>query len=315
MTAVEKYQALLILAAVVTGLLLGQSYLIAEKAAFFILPFLMLMLYGVFLQISWQNQGDTFRHPRFTTVSLVINFIWNPVFAWVLGAIFLKDSPELWLGLIMLMVTPCTDWYLVFTALSRGNVALAVAILPWNLVLQLVLLPVYLLLLAGMLVEINYGILLKSILMMLAIPFLMAVISKILLVRFKGAEWLEEQLLPKVALGQSVFLILAITAMFASQGNILFQNLELIAKLLIPLIIFFIINFWLAQLTGKLFKFPYNETITLTFTTLARNSPVALAIAVAAFPDKPIIALVLVIGPLIELPILALVSRVLLKRG
>ena len=89
----------------------------------------------------------------------------------------------------------------------------------------------------------------------------------------------------------------------------------MIAKLLIPLIIFFIINFWLAQLTGKLFKFPYNETITLTFTTLARNSPVALAIAVAAFPDKPIIALVLVIGPLIELPILALVSRVLLDKG
>ena len=50
-------------------------------------------------------------------------------------------------------------------------------------------------------------------------------------------------------------------------------------------------------------------------TTLARNSPVALAIAVTAFPDEPLIALALVIGPLIELPVLACVSQVLFKKN
>lgn len=314
MSAIERYQTLFILAAVIVGLLLGQYYLIAEKAVLFIVPFLMVMLYGVFLQISWKNLGDTFLSKKFTTVSLIINFIWNPFFAWGLGAVFLKDSPELWIGLIMLIVTPCTDWYLIFTALSRGNVFLAVAILPWNLILQLMLLPVYLMFLAGMLVEINYTILLKSILMMLAIPFISAFISRVLFVQLKGEAWLKKHILPKIAFGQSVFLFFAITAMFASQGNILFQNLELIVKLLIPLMLFFIINFFIAQLTGKAFNFKYNETTSLTFTTLARNSPVALAIAVSAFPDKPIIALALVIGSLIELPVLAIVSWILLKK-
>ena len=313
MFTVEKYQTLFIFVAIAVGLLLGQFPLITEKATLFIMPFLMIMLYGVFLHVPLKSLGNAFRNPKFTITSLVVNFIWNPVFACMLGAVFLKDSPELWIGLIMLMVTSCTDWYLIFTALSRGNVSLAVAILPWNLILQLIFLPVYLVLLVGMLVEINYVILLKSILMVLIIPFTIAFISRVLFVQLKGEDWLKKQILPKAALGQSVFLIFAITAMFASQGNILFQNLDLLAKLLIPQIIFFVINFFVAQLAGKVFNFKYDETISLTFTTLARNSPVALAIAVSAFPDQPIIALVLVIGPLIELPVLAIVSRVLLR--
>ncbi len=44
----------------------------------------------------------------------------------------------------MLMVTPCTDWYLIFTEIAKGNVALSTAILPVNLILQVLLLPIYL---------------------------------------------------------------------------------------------------------------------------------------------------------------------------
>jgi ACR3 family arsenite transporter len=60
--------------------------------------------------------------------SLSINFLWTPIFAWGLGAVFLSDLPDLWVGLLMLMVTPCTDWYLVFTGIAGGNVVLATAL-------------------------------------------------------------------------------------------------------------------------------------------------------------------------------------------
>ncbi len=124
----------------------------------------------------------------------------------------------------MLMVTPCTDWYLVFTGISKGNLALSMALLPVNLVLQLLFLPVYLFVLAGAVFPLNWGLILKSIGFVLLLPF------------------------------------------FAS----------------------------------------------LSYTTLARNSPIALAIAVVAFPGEPLVAIALVIGPLIELPVLALISQVLL---
>ncbi|PGL74935.1 arsenic resistance protein, partial [Bacillus thuringiensis] len=68
----------------------------------------------------------------------------------------------------------------------------------------------------------------------------------------------------------------------------------------------------LGQFIGRMMHLSYKDTVSLSLTTLARNSPVALAIAVTAFPDEPLIALALVIGPLIELPVLAGVSQVLL---
>ncbi|GAA0463493.1 hypothetical protein GCM10008935_18980 [Alkalibacillus silvisoli] len=91
------------------------------------------------------------------------------------------------------------------------------------------------------------------------------------------------------------------------------NNLEVILILLIPVVLFFVINVVVAQTVGKALKFSYEDTVSLSLTIIARNSPIALAIVIAAFPDQPLIALVLVIGPLIELPILAIVSRILLS--
>ena len=99
--------------------------------------------------------------------------------------------------------------------------------------------------------------------------------------------------------------------MFASQGKYLLQNMNVVLLLLVPVLLFFIINFLLGQFIGRIMHLSYKDTVSLSLTTLARNSPVALAIAVTAFPDEPLIALALVIG-LIELPVLAFVSQVLL---
>lgn len=102
--------------------------------------------------------------------------------------------------------------------------------------------------------------------------------------------------------------------MFASESKELFLHPVLLLKMLIPLIIFFAVNLFLVQFLGKRLKFAYEDNIALNFTTLARNSPLSLAIAVAAFPDRPLISLALVIGPLIELPCLGIIAGILKKR-
>lgn len=101
-------------------------------------------------------------------------------------------------------------------------------------------------------------------------------------------------------------------AMFASQGSYLLENLEIIYILIIPILMFFVINYVIGRLVGKFLKFTYEDSVSLSMTIIARNSPVSLAIAVRAFPNQPLIALALVIGPLIELPVLAIVSQILL---
>lgn len=70
----------------------------------------------------------------------------------------------------------------------------------------------------------------------------------------------------------------------------------------------------IGRLVANFLTFSYEDSVSLSMTIVARNSPVALAIAVTAFPDQPLIALALVIGPLIELPVLAIVSQILLLK-
>ncbi|QDI91962.1 arsenic resistance protein [Salicibibacter cibarius] len=311
MNVLEKFQTIIILTAVGVGLLLGQFTFFEQNAEFFIIPFLLLMLYGLFLTIPLKHLKDAFKNIRFLSASTIINFVWTPLLAWGLGAVFLADHPALWIGFIMLMVTPCTDWYLFFTSIAKGNLSLSTSVLPINLILQVLLLPVYLFIFAGTIESVSLSTIIESVVLVLIIPFAFAHLTRYLL---RNREtFLNDKLVPSFSSAQIIFLALAITAMFASQGSYLVNNLEVIYILIIPILLYFVINFVVAQTVGKAMKFSYEDTVSLNLTVIARNSPVALAIAVTAFPDQPLIALALVIGPLIELPILAIVSQILLS--
>jgi ACR3 family arsenite efflux pump ArsB len=213
----------------------------------------------------------------------------------------------------MLMVTPCTDWYLIFTGIAKGNTSLAAAVLPVNLIVQLILLPVYLLLFFGRTGSVDPAIFWESILLVLLFPFLLAQLIKFWSFKRGKKASMEKKILPFFEAAQIIFLALAIVAMFASQGEYLTNNLSVLYILLVPILVFFIVNFLAGRFGSYLLKFNYEDSASLSLTTLARNSPIALAIALTAFPDDPLISLALVIGPLLELPILALVSQVLLQ--
>ncbi len=146
----------------------------------------------------------------------------------------------------------------------------------------------------------------------LIIPFITSYITRKLVIKVKGENWFANNILSKIGFSQIIFLSLAIIAMFASQGEKLVNNPQILLKLLLPVVLFFIINLILGQIIGRILKFEDKDIISLNLTTIARNSPISLAIALTAFPDQPLIALDLIIGPLIELPVLAGVSQMLL---
>ncbi|OIA98914.1 arsenic resistance protein [Paenibacillus sp. LC231] len=310
MGLVEKFQTLIIMGAVAIGLVVGQLPFAAEYAEYTIVPFLLLMLYGLFLTIPLRQLREAFKNIRFLGASTLINFIWTPLLAWGLGAVFLSDHPALWIGFIMLMVTPCTDWYLVFTSIAKGNVPLGASVLPINLILQVLLLPLYLLLFSGTIETISMATLIESVLLVLVVPFTLAHLTRFILRTRK--EVLEHKVMPFFGRAQIVFLSLAIVAMFASQGSYLLNNMDMVYILIVPILIYFTMNYMLGSAVGRMLRFTYEDSVSLHLTIIARNSPVALAIAVTAFPDQPVIALALVIGPLIELPVLAAVSQLLL---
>lgn len=313
MENINKFQSLVILFMVALGILLGQIGFVQEYAEYLITPFLMVMLFLVFLQIPLKDILKSSKNLKFTLTAVIINFIWTPFLIFILGKIFLANYPELLIGYIMLMVTPCTDWYLIFTGIAKGNVALGSSILPLNLVLQLVLLPVYVFLIGGNSVDMNTIDLVKGVVSTLIIPLVCAILIRKIILNKISQEDFDEKVATKACDYQGYFLNAAIVSMFASQGKILLENIQVLLILLIPVLLFFIINFCVGRLVGKVMKLSYEDNVSLNLTTLARNSPIALAIAVATFPDKPLISLALIIGPLIELPVLFIIAKILLN--
>ncbi|MFW5983681.1 MAG: arsenic resistance protein [Halobacteria archaeon] len=312
MNVFERYQTFLVFAGVVVGLVVAQFDGVPTVADRLILPLLLVMLFAVFAQVPVSSLREGFRNRRVVGTSLAVNFVWNPLLAVVLGFVFLRNHPALWVGLVMLMVTPCTDWYLVFTDIADGDVPLATSLLPYNLVLQLVLLPVYLYLFAGELVELPLGVLVEAVALVLVVPFALASAARGVLPRIKGDDWFRSSFLPALAPVQVVFLALAVAAMFASQGDAVVENPVVLGLVALPVIVFYVVNFGLGLVVGRVARFSYEENVCFSCTVLSRNSPTALAVAVVAFPNEPLVALALVIGPLLELPLLSVVSRSML---
>jgi ACR3 family arsenite efflux pump ArsB len=267
------------------------------------------MLFTLFLDIPLEEIKHSFTNYKFTATSLIINFLWTPLFGYFLANIFLNGNIDLIIGFFMLILTPCTDWYLVFTKMAKGDMASSVSLLPINLILQLILLPIYLLLFFSNSNTLQIHDLINSLVIYIVIPFVLAQIVKYLL---KNKEY-EERIISLFTDKQLLFLCIAIFGLFNSESSVLLDNLNSIWILFIPLIIFFVTNTILDYYLSRRLNFNYEEYASLTFTTLARNSPLALAIAISSFANNELIAISLVIGPLIELPVLYIISRVLLK--
>ena len=307
MNLIEKLEPVILILAIIVGLILSDIEILSKNSGNLINLFLCIMIYGLFLEVPLKDIKKSFKNIKFTSTSLIINFIWTPLFGYFLGNLFLNGNIDIFIGFFMLILTPCTDWYLVFTKMAKGDLNLSLSILPINLILQLILLPIYLIIFFSSNNTINHTDLAYSLLIVIVIPFVLAQLSKVILNQDMG-----EKLTGFFSKYQIIFLALAVFAIFNSQGKLLFDNLNTVLTIFIPLMVFFAINTIIDLLLSQQINFTYEEYASLTMTTLARNSPLALAIAINSFPGRELIAIALVIGPLIELPVLYIVSRFVL---
>ncbi len=312
LTTLDRLQPLLLISAIVVGLFLARmAPTLATKLMPIVPAGVFLVIYVIMLGVSPSGVVHAFTRWKPTSLAIGINFLITPSIAWALGALFLPNDPDIWVGLILYLVTPCIGWYLVFTELAKGDVELGVSLLFWNLVLQIVLLPVYMAFLAGTVVHIEIMDMVRSVITFVVLPLTLAVATRRLLGRWAIAVEVATKT-DALPYAKTITLILVITAMFASQGAVLFENPSVVVKMILPSIAFFVIALFIAIGTARLFRLSYPEFALLVFTTAARNSEVSLAVAVTAFAS-PLVALTVVIGPSIELPILILFLRLVLS--
>lgn len=265
-----------------------------------ITPLLMVVLFTLFARVSLGRLRDAARDWRYLLTAVGLNFVSTPLIAFFLGWAFLRDEPALWVGLVLALITPCTDWYLIFTDLAGGDVHRNLALLPWNLILQLALLPVYLVVFTQTLVPMELSTLLRAFAVYVAIPLVAAQLVRRYRPRAAASAWLAR-------LG-FVALALTVMAMFTSHGEIALERPALFLRMAPPMLSFYLISLSLSWLVSRRLRYPREKFVALACTTTARNSPLALPLAVVLFPAHPVIALSQLIEPILEIPILIVFS-------
>ena len=310
----DKEKPFILISAVIAGILLqrfiGKEFpwliYLTEVGVFFV-------ILAVMLPVEIKDVGKAFKKVKPTAIVLFVNFIFIPAFSWAMGWLILRNYPDFWIGAILYTLTPCIGWYLIFTDIAKGDVPWGIALLPWNITLQVVLMPFYLYILVGRIVPLDILTLARSVGLFLVVPFVLGYIIQKIIIKKKGRDYFFGPF--KGFLGEVKLwaLVVVIISMFASQMSLDISDIQKVGLLIAFLIIFFLVLFFLAIIIGKFFKLGYEDTVTMAFTTTARNSEAVIGVAVAAFPGHPLVYLAIILGPVVELPMLIIIARILLK--
>lgn len=280
-------------------------------------PLVLVLLVLLLFDIPLKTLPELNKNLRFISISWVVNFLLIPVIGWGIASILFSLQQPILIGIFLYFLFPCTDWFLAFTRISKGDTILGSALIPINLTSQLLLFPIYLLLFTGSDTSLDLRGVFEIIIHWFVLPFALALILKIFLAKFLSKGTLKlistftESSIPWI-------LFLLVCSIFASSTNALSTNLSVFPKILLAILLFFVLTTMLGEILAKWFGLPKDQHILLAMTTTARNTPIVLGLASIALPDQPLIYATLVTGMLIEFPLLTLLSRFLLwrlKRG
>ena len=296
----------LLLLAIILGSILGlSSPKIGEISGRCIDPTILVLVFLLLFEVPIKGVFKGVTNVRFVALAWIINFLIIPVIGFSIASLFLADEALFYTGLVMYFMAPCTDWYLGFTRLAKGNVELGAALLPINMVTQLVLFPIYLLVFDTV---VAYKIDLYVLLEWFIQPLLAAAILRFLFRRYiKRLLSICNGLIP-------IVLTLLVGQIFASNINYLLAHLSIVPLLLTAIFTFFVVTYLLGEVVAKFAKLKYPEHCLLLFTTGARNAPLMLGLAMVVLPNQPLIYVTITIGMLIEFPHLIALKAILLRR-